>query len=200
MTARLTPDESDGLLSLARAAIAEQLFADGALVLARGAVVVTPALASLRACFVTLEAPDREGVLRLRGCVGSTEARLPAHEAVIESARDAAFADPRFTPVGREEFPEVVVSVSILTPMLPVPDVAAIVAGRDGVRLAFEGRQALFLPEVALDHGWSRDELLEQLARKAGLPPAAWRKARLLTFQTERFGENGSTAARISRS
>lgn len=200
MTARLTAGEREALLALARAAIAERLFANGALAAARSAVAITPALAHPRACFVTLTMPDPSGALRLRGCIGSIEARLPAHEAVAASAVEAAIADPRFTPVTREQFPALVLSVSLLTPMLPAGSAEAVVVGRDGVLLTWEGRQAVFLPEVAGDHGWTREELLEQLARKAGLPTVAWRRARLFTFQSERFGENGSEAARIPRS
>jgi len=192
MSARLTEGEGATLLALARAAIVERLFEDGALAAARGRTKVTPALLALRACFVTLETPDPAGVLQLRGCIGSTRPRLPTHEAVIEAARDAAFSDPRFPPLVREEVSGLCVSVSILTPMVPIPEPGAIVVGRDGVVLSHGRRQSLFLPEVAEAHGWTREELLAQLARKAGLPASAWREARLSIFQSERFGENGS--------
>ena len=200
MTAPLTASERDVLLLLARAAIAERLFADGALAGAVDALSITPALQVMRACFVTLTIPDEGGAFRLRGCIGSTEARHPAHEAVVIAAVEAAFSDPRFAPVTREEFPALVLSVSLLTPMLPAASADAVVVGRDGVMLACDGRQALFLPEVAGDHGWTREELLGQLARKAGLPAAAWRRSNLFTFQSERFGENPNEAARIPRS
>jgi AMMECR1 domain-containing protein len=74
--------------------------------------------------------------------------------------------------------------------MAAVPNADAIVVGRDGVALDCDGRWALFLPEVATEQGWNRVQLLEQLARKAGLPARAWRRARLSTFQSERFGES----------
>lgn len=192
MNARLTESEGATLVALARTAIVERLLGDGAPAAARGRAAVTPALVVVRACFVTLETPDRAGVLRLRGCIGSTEARLPTHQAVVAAAVDAAFSDPRFAPLAPDELPALCVSVSVLTPMIPIRDPAAIVVGRDGVALSHAGRGALFLPEVATSHGWTRDELLAQLARKAGLPASAWREARLSVFQSEMFGENGS--------
>ena len=192
MTERLTRDEGARLVALARAAIVHRLFEDGALSAARREVNITPALRAVRACFVTLETPDGEGRLKLRGCIGSTKPRLPAHEAVVEAAIDAAFSDPRFPPLARDEVSGLIVSISVLTPMIPIREPAAIVAGRDGVVLSHAGRQALFLPEVATNQGWTLDELLAQLARKAGLPASAWREARLSIFQSERFGENGS--------
>jgi len=189
MSASLTPDEGAALLALARAAIEDRLLDNGALARAQQAIPTTPALAAPRACFVTLKSPGAHGTLELRGCIGSTEARLPAREAVVESALDAAFADPRFPPLARDEQEGLVVSVSALTPMVAVPGADAIVLGRDGVALECEGRRALFLPEVAGEQRWNRIELLEHLARKAGLPAGAWKTARLSTFQSERFGE-----------
>jgi AmmeMemoRadiSam system protein A len=189
VSATLTPDEGAALLALARAAIEDRLFDNGALRAAREAVPATPALDAKRACFVTLKVPGRGGALELRGCIGSTEARVPVREAVVDSALDAAFADPRFPPLGADEFDGLVISVSALTPMAPVPGEDAIVVGRDGVALEWDGRSALFLPEVAMELGWGRSELLKQLSRKAGLPEQAWRKARIKTFQSERFGE-----------
>lgn len=198
-SARLTAAEGSVLVRLARAAIEDRLFRNGVLAATRRSVALTPALLADRACFVTLETPDAQGTLELRGCIGSTEARLPAHEAAVASAQDAAFDDPRFPPLTPEEYPRLVISVSALTPITPVSGAESIVAGRDGVALECDGRRALFLPEVAGDYGWSVTELLEQLARKAGLPAAAWRRARLFTFESERFGETEDRAARIRR-
>jgi AmmeMemoRadiSam system protein A len=189
MSAALTPEEGAALLALARAAIEDRLFENGALARARSAGPKTPALEAQRACFVTLETPGPDGSLQLRGCVGSDDTDHPAHETAVTAALDAAFADPRFPPLIREEHAGLVVSVSALTPMLHVRSAESIVVGRDGVSLECDGRSALFLPEVAGEHGWTRIELLEQLARKAGLPAEAWRRARLSTFQSERFGE-----------
>ena len=190
MSARLTAEEGAALLVLARAAIEDRLFANGALQSARRSVPMTLALASTRACFVTIKTPDADGALELRGCIGSTEPRLPAHEAVVASAQEAAFEDPRYSPLTPDEHEGLVVSVSALTPVAAVHGAEAIVVGRDGVVLDCDGRRALFLPEVATEQGWDRLQLLEQLARKAGLPGRAWRRARLSTFQSERFGES----------
>jgi AmmeMemoRadiSam system protein A len=200
MNARLSAEGGAALLALGRAAIEDRLLDNGRLAAARATAATTPGLDAPRACFVTLKIPDRDGALRLRGCIGSTEARLPARDAVVVSALDAAFADPRFPMLTREELPGLVVVVSALTPVTEVPGAAAIVASRDGVVLECEGRRSLFLPEVAGEQGWSTVEMLEHLARKAGLPATAWRRARLFTFQSERFGETEGGAARIRRS
>ncbi len=200
MSARLTAEEGAALVRLARAAIEDRLFENGALAATRKIVGITPALTERRACFVTLKTPDANGTLQLRGCIGSIEARLPAHEAAVASALDAAFDDPRFAPLAPEEHAGLVISVSALTPFTPVSGSESIVPGRDGVVLESGGRRALFLPEVAAEEGWTRIELLEHLCRKAGLPKNAWQGARLSTFQSERFGEHEGETARIRRS
>lgn len=185
---RLSAEEGAALIALARAAIEERLFANGALMRRRAALVITPALAAPRACFVTLETCGRRG-RSLRGCIGTTEARSAAHEAIVASARAAAFADPRFAPVTAEEYPELLVSIAALTPMRAVERPEEIVVGKDGVALECDGRHAIFLPEVAPKYGWARETLLEELARKAGLPAGAWRRGALFAFESEHFDE-----------
>ena len=81
---------------------------------------------------------------------------------------------------------------SVLTPLVSVPGPDAIQPGRDGVVLRVGERSAVFLPQVAAEQGWSRLELLDNLALKAGLAPGAWRdkRAALLTFRADVFDES----------
>jgi AmmeMemoRadiSam system protein B/AmmeMemoRadiSam system protein A len=135
--------------------------------------------------FVTL---TRNG--ELRGCIGRIVADGPLGRTVGAMALQAAFADNRFAPVSREELPMLHVEISALTPMKPVKGPDEIVVGRDGVLLSKGGRSAVFLPQVATEQGWSRDEMLDHLSRKAGLPAGAWKEgARFSVFQAEVFGE-----------
>jgi AMMECR1 domain-containing protein len=73
--------------------------------------------------------------------------------------------------------------------MQPVDDPESIVPGRDGVQLASGDRTAVFLPQVAPEQGWDRQELLENLSLKAGLKREAWKRSRLSIFQATVFGE-----------
>ena len=125
----------------------------------------------------------------LRGCVGSIEAADPAHEAVVAAALQAAFEDPRFPPLTSAEFRAIAVSVSALTPPEPCDAPARIVPGEHGVILESPLGRAIFLPEVASEHGWSREQLLVELCRKARLPDTAWRTAQLSIFHGQKFGE-----------
>jgi AmmeMemoRadiSam system protein A len=105
-------------------------------------------------------------------------------------ALQSAFEDPRFPAVTLREVPDLQIEISVLTPMEPVAGPEAIRVGRDGVLLQKGGRSAVFLPQVAPEQGWGRDEMLNHLSMKAGLDASAWRTgARFSTFQALVFSE-----------
>lgn len=126
------------------------------------------------ACFVTLTADGA-----LRGCVGTLEAHRPLGLDVRENARAAAFRDPRFAPLTREEFEAIRVEVSVLSPSeaLDGADEAhalrCLRPGVDGVIFEYRHQRSTFLPQV-----WEQlpdpAEFLAQLKRKAGLPADFW--------------------------
>jgi AmmeMemoRadiSam system protein A len=136
--------------------------------------------------FVTLK---RHG--RLRGCIGRMAHDGPLPQLVSAVAYEAAFQDPRFSPLTLEELEGLEVEVSVLTPVRPA-SAEDIEVGRHGVLLKKHGRTAVFLPKVATEQGWSRGELLDHLCRKGGLPPEAWTSdASLFTFEAEVFKDAG---------
>jgi AmmeMemoRadiSam system protein A len=125
------------------------------------------------ACFVTLRQEDR-----LRGCTGSFEQR-PLVVSVARCAHRAAFGDPRFLPVTREELPGLETKVSVLGPPEPlrVASRRALLAelrpGRDGLILSEGSHRATFLPAVWDDLPEPAD-FLDALLRKAGLSHRYW--------------------------
>jgi hypothetical protein len=144
-----------------------------------------PAMKQKRGVFVTLK---KRGALR--GCIGCMIPDKPLLELVGTVALQSALDDPRFRPVTLEELRDLEIEISMLTPMAPVAGADHIVVGRDGVLIRKGGRSAVFLPQVAPEQGWGRDEMLEHLCHKAGLPPGSWKEgAQLLTFQAIVFSE-----------
>lgn len=128
---------------------------------------------------------------KLRGCVGYPMAILPLYRTAVETARAAAFEDPRFAPITLEEAHELRISLSVLSAMQPiVPDEVEV--GRHGLLISHAGHRGLLLPQVAVEHGWDRVTFLEQTCLKAGLPPDAWREARIEAFTAEVFGDSGA--------
>lgn len=124
----------------------------------------------------------------LRGCIGRIEADDPLYLAAQDAAIKAATRDPRFAPVKPEELPQLMIEVSVLSPLRPVGSLEEIEIGQDGLLIISEGRRGLLLPEVAPAYGWGREGFLRALCRKAGLPDDAWPdRARLYAFTTESF-------------
>jgi AmmeMemoRadiSam system protein A len=148
-------------------------------------------LRELRGVFVTLK---RHG--ELRGCIGYVEPRLPLAEAVQEVAQKAAFEDPRFLPLTMEEWPDVDIEISILSPLERVTDVQEIEVGKHGLVIDAGFTRGLLLPQVATEYHWDREQFLRHTAIKAGLPPDAWQKSgvRLYKFTTETFGETSASS------
>jgi AmmeMemoRadiSam system protein A len=127
----------------------------------------------------------------LRGCIGSIRALEPLYRAVASSAVSAAFRDPRFFPVRKDELSQLELEISVMGPIEPVRDVAEIEVGRDGLIISRGRFAGLLLPQVASEYGWDRETFLDQTCLKAGLQPEAWRApdTRIEKFAAEVFSE-----------
>jgi len=133
-----------------------------------------PELKEKRATFVTLTLNGN-----LRGCIGMLEACRPLVEDVAENAVSAAFHDPRFPPLSREEFDDLKISISVLSPPQEMifSDEADLLEkirpGIDGLILQEGFRKGTFLPSV-----WEElpetERFFEHLKLKAGLPAGYW--------------------------
>jgi AmmeMemoRadiSam system protein A len=122
--------------------------------------------------FVTLR---RAGALR--GCIGRIQTARPLRESVRELAVAAAFEDNRFDPLRAEEYPELEVELSVLTPtevLAPESLPGAVQVGTHGLIVRLHGRSGLLLPQVATERSWDALTFLQQTSRKAGLPEDAW--------------------------
>lgn len=149
-----------------------------------------PVLAQEMGAFVTL---NKDG--QLRGCIGSLTATQPLYLTVRDMAVEAAVEDPRFSPLKPEELNEVEIEISALSPLERVDSAEKIELGRHGVVVRKGYRSGVFLPQVATETGWSKEEFLNNLCeQKAGLPPAAWKdnETELYIFGAEVFSEKGS--------
>lgn len=132
------------------------------------------ALQEVRSSFVTLNLFGE-----LRGCIGSLTARFPLVQDVAIHAVAAAFSDPRFSELTEEEYPNIELHISALTPPVDFPVrnrddlLERLRPGTDGLVLQVGGYQATFLPSV-----WKQlpepVEFVGRLFRKAGLPYDFW--------------------------
>jgi AmmeMemoRadiSam system protein A len=150
-----------------------------------------PALSAPVATFVTLKIAGK-----LRGCIGNLEPAGTLWEGIRDNAINAAFHDPRFSPLTPKELPGVEIDISLLSQPKPLEyeDIEDLPAklrpGIDGVILRDGPRSATFLPQV-----WqqlpSPDQFLGHLCLKAGLPQKTWQQRRLEihTYQVQCFEE-----------
>ncbi|MCX7661161.1 MAG: AmmeMemoRadiSam system protein B, partial [Candidatus Omnitrophica bacterium] len=128
----------------------------------------------------------------LRGCIGNLVADKPLYLIVRDMAIESATADPRFAPLRLEELEEVDIEISVLSPLQRIYDIDKIELGKHGVLIKKGWRSGVFLPQVATETGWSKEEFLSNLcAHKAGLSPLAWKdkSTEIYIFTAEVFSE-----------
>jgi AmmeMemoRadiSam system protein A len=154
------------------------------------------ALTAIRASFVTLNANGR-----LRGCIGSLEARFPLVQDVARNAFRSAFHDPRFAKVSAAEVDGLETKISVLSKPAEIPFasedelVRSLMPGTDGLILADGSSRGTFLPQA-----WESipvpAEFVRRLKMKAGLPPDHWSPTlKVWRYATETFAEGGASLA-----
>ena len=101
-------------------------------------------------------------------------------------AESAAFNDPRFPAVSRNEVSKLEIEVSVLSPLKKIESISEFKLGRDGIYMIKGRYHGTFLPQVAEETGWSTEEFLGHCARdKAGIGWDGWKDADLYTYRTE---------------
>jgi len=146
-----------------------------------------PTLNREMGAFVTLHYKGQ-----LRGCIGNIIGKGPLYLTVKNMAIQSSTADPRFSEVTASELKDIDIEISVLSELKKIDDPALIEMGKHGVLVRSGFRSGVFLPQVATETGWTRDEFMSNLcSHKAGLPPDAWKtgKCDIYVFTAEVFGE-----------
>ena len=128
----------------------------------------------------------------LRGCIGNLIGTEALYLTVRDMAVQAATGDPRFSPLELSELKNISIEISVLSPMEKIDNPDKIELGKHGVLVRQGYRSGVFLPHVATETGWSKDEFMSNLcAHKAGLPADAWkdRSTEIYIFTAEVFSE-----------
>jgi len=136
----------------------------------------------------------------LIGCIGIPQPTMALYKAVIQAAKGAAFEDPRFPPLRKDQFDKIRIEISVLTePEVidvekPEDYLTQIEIGKDGLMIKDEFGSGLLLPQVAIEWKWNAKEFLNQTCRKAGLEPDCWcnTKRNVYKFQAQVFAEENS--------
>ena len=121
---------------------------------------------------------------RLRGCIGHFGEDVPLHEIVAEMARAAAFEDPRFMPVTKDELDDIDVEISVLTPMRRIQSLDEFQLHKHGIYIKKGYRSGTFLPQVADEVNWTKEEFVGHCAQdKAGIGWDGWKDAELYVYE-----------------
>jgi len=147
-----------------------------------------PALNAHCGCFVTLKNRGR-----LRGCIGQFTSEKPLVELVGEMAKASATSDPRFfaDPIKAGELEQLDIEISVLSPLRRTAEPLSLRLGIDGIYIKRGYASGCFLPQVATESGWGKEEFLSYCCEhKAGLPADAWRQddTEIYLFTAEVFG------------
>ena len=185
----LKKNQGQTLIKLARRTISERLGKTSTSVDPQ--TLADRAFQDHRGTFVTLTINKQ-----LRGCIGNLDATESILAGIKRNAINAAFHDPRFSPLKAHELDQVDIEVSILTEpkRLEYGDSKDLLSKLrihvDGVILRKGSARATFLPQV-----WEQlarpEQFLSHLCMKAGLPADEWKKSRLemMTYQVQYFEE-----------
>ena len=191
LDAKFSEEQGRALVELARHTIMEKLGRKGSAAEPdmNGRYAQDERFKSHHGTFVTLKIKGQ-----LRGCIGSLTARESVWEGVKHNAINAAFHDPRFSPLTAKEFDQTDIEVSILSEPRPLEFrdgndlIQKLRVNVDGVIIRKGIASATFLPQV-----WEQlprpEEFLSHLCMKAGLPSDAWKDPQLevLTYQVQYF-------------
>ena len=121
---------------------------------------------------------------RLRGCIGHFGEDYPLHEIVAKMAYAAAFEDPRFMPVTSDELADIDIEISVLTPMRRIQSIDEFQLHRHGIYIKKDFRSGTFLPQVADEVNWTKEEFLGHCAQdKAGIGWDGCRDAELYVYE-----------------
>ncbi len=172
------------LLASARQTLDRYLATDGQQRVSVPSADRTPDIEQRTGVFVTVR---KKG--ELRGCIGALSPSTPLWDTVADRTLASTTADPRFPALTRDEGP-VTLEVSLLTPLKKVTDWRRFRLGQ-GAALIYGKHSGILLPQVAAEMNWSRQQFLEGLARKAGLPPGMYKDSRvkLYVYDAQVFGE-----------
>lgn len=135
--------------------------------------------------FVTLHKDEK-----LRGCIGCLTGDLPLFKIVQEMSISAATRDHRFVPITSTELSSIDIEISVLSPLKKINDLSEIELGSHGILIEKDDHRGVFLPQVATETGWNKEEFLGHCSSdKAGLDWDGWKSATIYIFTATIFGE-----------
>ena len=131
---------------------------------------------------------------KLRGCLGHFKSDIPLYKLVAKTAASSATEDSRFTfdRIVPDEVDDLDIEISVLSPLKKINNPLNIELGVNGIYIKKGFNLGCFLPQVAIETGWSKEEFLSNCcSAKAGLAADAWKDndVEIFIFTAEIFSE-----------
>jgi AmmeMemoRadiSam system protein B/AmmeMemoRadiSam system protein A len=184
ITFQLTDEDKMELLRIARNAIHCRL--EGKTLSDINEKTFSEDLLITTGAFVTLKENGE-----LRGCIGNFQPNEPLYKVIQSMAIASATEDYRFAPLKLTEIPIVEIEISVLTPLQKIKSIDEIVMGRHGIYIRQGNRSGTFLPQVATETGWSKEEFLGHCAQdKAFIGYNGWKNADIYIYEAFVFSED----------
>ncbi len=172
---KLSLKDAQQLIKLARSAIAgKEISLDG--------------FNEKQGVFVTLNSyPSKQ----LRGCIGFPMPAYRLKKAVAEAAKAAAYEDPRFPPLGKQEKFLVEISVLTVPELIRTNPLKSFKIGQHGLIINYDGKSGLLLPQVFPEWKANNEKALEMTCEKAGLDKDSWKRkdCKVYKFEAQIFIE-----------
>ncbi len=148
-----------------------------------------PEIQGEQGVFVTLKNRGK-----LRGCLGRFVSDIPLYKLVAIMAKSSATEDSRFAldPIRSEELNDINIEISALSPLSIIENPLDIELGKHGIYIKKGFFTGCFLPQVATETGWSKEEFLSNCcSSKAGMSANAWKDedTDVFIFTAEIFNE-----------
>jgi AmmeMemoRadiSam system protein B/AmmeMemoRadiSam system protein A len=179
----LSPEDKQALLELSRNTL--EIYVEQGKIYEPELKSLPPSLKKPAGAFVSLYTGDR-----LRGCIGNFNPAEPLWFVVQEMTIAAAANDPRFAAVEAPELQYIQIEISVLTPLQKIDSIDEFQLGKHGIYITKNGKSGTYLPQVAENTGWSKEEFLGHCSReKAGLGWEGWKSADLFTYEAIVFKE-----------
>lgn len=179
----ITSEDKQKLIEIARGSIRSYLEKGSPPVMDE--TKLSPVLKERLGAFVSLHLDGN-----LRGCIGRFMPSEPLYETVRTMSVEAAFHDTRFKPLSREEFENITIEISVLSPLRKIDNINEIILGKHGVYIKKGIFSGTFLPQVAENRKWTLTDFLGYLSRdKAGLGWTGWRDADIYVYEALVFEE-----------
>lgn len=135
----------------------------------------------------------------LKGCIGIFESNKPLFELISDVTRSAATNDHRFSPIKKDEVDDIIIEISVLTPLEKINDPNEIELGKNGIFIKQGYRKGTFLPQVANKTNWSKEDFFAHCSRdKAGIGWNGWKNSELYKYEAIIINESNFNTKKTS--